>query len=214
MLYYSYLDLILFLSCLFENIFDLRALVFFNSVLYTCVWNALWYCGNLVLYFSSCGTFSGIVEFRVKIFCLCCVRVVCVLFLINKKDRKKHYVVYFSVCGTRSGILCYIFLHMERALVFCVVFFRMCNMPWYFVLCLSVCGTHSVILCYISLRDERALVFCVVFFCVRNALWYFVLYFSTCGTRSGILRCIFLRVETLWYFLLYFSACGTRSGDF
>ena len=69
-------------------------------------------------------------------------------------------MLYFSTCGTRSGILCYILPRVERALVFCFIYFE---------------------------RVERALIFCVIFFRVRNALYYFVLYFSACGTRSDIL---------------------------
>ena len=35
---------------------------------------------NLVLYFSAGGTRSGIVEFLIVFFRLCCVRVVCVFY--------------------------------------------------------------------------------------------------------------------------------------
>ena len=108
------------------------------------------------------------------------------------------------MCGIHSDIFWYIFLHVERAMVFCVVFFT--------------CGTRSDILCYIfsclplnsvsfaafiassysSLssyifkkaelfrvasfrRVEFTLVFCVIFFRLWNALWYFVLYLSAFG---------------------------------
>ena len=82
-LYYTYLSFILFfIFRLFENIFHLRALVLWNLVLNVLrVWNKLSYCGtlcyifarverdivfwNIVLYFPSCGTLSGIVEFCV-----------------------------------------------------------------------------------------------------------------------------------------------------
>ena len=83
----------------------------FGIVLYIfCVWNVLWYCEiscyiilrrectlvfwNPVLYFSTCGTRSDIVEF-------------CVIF---------------SACGTRSGIveICVIFFARQwNALWYC-----------------------------------------------------------------------------------------------
>ena len=89
----------------------------------------------------------------------------------------------------RSGVLCYIFPHVERALVFCDIF--------------SACGTRSGIFFFSCM--ERALVFCVIFFRVCNALWYFVLYFSMCVTFSGIVCCIFPRVKcALVFCVIYF----------
>ena len=74
--------------------------------------------------FSGCGTRSGIVESRVILFRLIFVCVVCVL---QTKSIKTNDVLYFSACETCYGILCYIFPHVEHALVFFVLFFRVCN---------------------------------------------------------------------------------------
>ena len=62
--------------------------------------------------------------------------------------------------------LCYIFLHVERALV-----------SMNFVLYFSACGTRSSIM-----------EFCAIFLCVEQALvlWNFVLYFYVFKTLSGI----------------------------
>ena len=86
-----------------------------------------------------------------------------------------YFVLYFCTCWTRSVILCYIFLHVERALVFCVLF--------------SACETHSGILCSIFLRVECILVYFGIYFCIWNTLWYLVLYFYVWNA--------------LWYFVLY-----------
>ena len=42
-----------------------------------------------------------------------------------------YFVLYSSVCVTCSGISDYIFLHVERALVFCVIYF----LSFLFILC-------------------------------------------------------------------------------
>ena len=117
---------------------------FFSSCLKLYLIYALWYCRimsyifacgthsslwNLMLYFSACGTHSGIVE--------CCV----VFFWL------RNILLY-------CGILCYICLHLERALVL-----------WNIVLYLSVRGTCSYIV-----------KFRVIFLCVWNALWYCGIY--------------------------------------
>ena len=102
-------------------------------------------------------------------------------------------VLYLSVCGMRSGILCYIFLHVERALVFCVLCFCVWNALWYFVFYFSACGIHSGIF--------------GIYFCMWNALWYFLLFCFTFGTRSGIVksRVIFTRVvRTLIFCVINF----------
>ena len=100
------------------------------------------------------------------------------------------FVIYFSVWGTRSGILCYIFPSVERALVFCVIFFCLWNAYWYFVLYISACGTRTGIF--------------VLFFCVWNAHWHFVLYVSANGTCSGTLYFIFPLVEHALVFCIIF----------
>ena len=96
-----------------------------------------------------------------------------------------YFVLYFSACGTRSGVLCYIFLRVERALVFCVIFSLMWNALWCFVL-------------YIF-RVWNALWYFVLYILrLWNPHWYLVLYFSACGTKIGV-------------FCYIFSACGTCS---
>ena len=76
--------------------------------------------------FPACGTRSGILcnIFRVWNALWC-------------------FVFFFSMCGTHTGILCSIFSHVERALVFFIVFFRVWNENWYFVLYFSACGMRS-----------------------------------------------------------------------
>ena len=99
----------------------------------------------------------------------------------EKKQTNKNDVLYF---------LC-----VERALVFCVVFFHVWNALWYFVLYFSACGTCSCVLFCIFLRVEHALIFCVKFFCVLNVLWYFC-YIFPCVERALIFFAVyFLCVE-------------------
>ena len=114
---------------------------------------------------------------------------------------------HFSACGTRSSILCYIFPHLEGALVLCVVFFLMCKALWYLVLYFSACGMCSDILCCIFPHVEFALVFFVIYF--SGFSLYFVLYY----TYLAFLLFLFFRLfETmfdlcnlvLWNFVLYF----------
>ena len=119
---------------------------------------------------------------------LCFVRVVCVFF--KKKQEKKwcvvlpcyiftcieflchifmrvEFVLYLSACGTRSGISCYTFPHVERALVFCAIFFCV----WSFVLYFFACG----ILCYIF----RVWNFWVIFLCcIFPSVWNFLIFFN------------------------------------
>ena len=105
-----------------------------------------------MLYF--CVLFSCFMKLSFNVLCLCCVRVV----------GKKNDVLYFSACGTHTGILCCIFQRVERALVFCVIYFP---------------------------HVERALEFCAIYFRLWNALWNFLLYIFACVTRSSILGYIF-----------------------
>ena len=123
-------------------------------IIFLRVSKALWYCGIHVI-FSTCGMHSGIVGFRVMFFHVWKALWYCGNLCDN-----------ISACGMRSGIFCYIFLCVERTLLFCIVLFFMWNALWCFVLHFSACKTHPGILCYIFPHMERALVFCVVFFCV------------------------------------------------
>ena len=192
-----------------------RALEFCNFVLYFPVYIMKY---GIVLYFSVCGTRSGIV----KILCYIFPHVECALVLWN-------FVLYFSTCGTRSDIVEFfvIFFCVWNALWYCVIFYCVFNM-------LSYCG----VLRYIFLRVERALVLWsfvlyVSMYGMRSGIVDFCVIFSTFGTGSGIaeFRAIYFCVwNVLWYcgiscyiylrlerslvlcnFVLYFSACGTRS---
>ena len=120
-----------------------------------------------MLYFSACGTRSGIF---------------CYIFSASGTRSGEHALVFcvvFSACGTRSDILRCIFLCVDCALIFCVVFFCMWNALLYFLL-------------YI--------------FCVWNSLWYFMFYFPACVMLSGILCYIFLHVErALIFCVIYFT---------
>ena len=111
-------------------------------------------------------------------------------------------MLYFSACGTRSGILCYIFLRVECAFIFCVLF--------------SDCGTLSGILGCNILRMEFTLGICVKLFCMSNVLWYFVLHFFFCGIfwYCEITCYIFPRVEFALIYCVLFSAYGIHSGIF
>ena len=79
-------------------------------------------------------------------------------------------------------------MRVERALVFCVIFYRGWNALWYIVLYPSGCGMRSGILGCIFWHVECALVF--------------MLYFSACGTRSGNMFIFFCVWNALWYFVL------------
>ena len=87
----------------------------------------------------------------------------------------------------RSGILCYIYPHVERAFVFCVIFFCVCNALWCFVL-------------FIFLLFS---LFRVVFYVPCFHLFFIFRFFETI---------LGLRALVLWIFVLYSSACVTRSG--
>ena len=113
-------------------------------------------------------------------------------------------------------MMCCIFPHVKRALVFCVIFFHVWNALWYFVLYFSSCGTRSGILCYIFMRVERSLVFCVIYFpfflfiwcCIILTLLSFNFFFPAC--------LILPLIYALWYCgtpCYIFSACGMRSGN-
>ena len=120
---------------------------------------------------------------RSLVFCVICFRMCNTLWYI---------VLYVSACLMRSDIQCYIFLHVECALVICVKF--------------STCGTLSGMLSFIFMPVEFILVFCVIYFCIWNALWYFMLHFSMRETRSGIVEFrvkIFRVCNALWDFVLF-----------
>ena len=115
---------------------------------------------HYVLYFSACGTRSGI---------LCCI--------FPRVERALvFFVIYFPTflfisCCIILTLISFIFFHsafLKISLIYAL---------WY-----------CEILCYIFPCLERALVLCYIFPHVENALvlWNFLLYFSTCGTRFGI----------------------------
>ena len=94
----------------------------------------------------------------------------------TKNRKTKNDVLYFSSCGAHSGILCYIFPHVERALVLLCFMFRILNALWHYCVIISACGTRSGLI---------------------------VLQFSACGTRSGIIVLYFTRVERALSLLCY-----------
>ena len=69
--------------------------------------------------------------------------------------------------------MCCIFPRVEHALVFCVIFFCMCNVLWRYCVVFSARGTHSELLCYI--------------FRAWNTLWNYCVIFSARRTRSGVI---------------------------
>ena len=95
--------------------------------------------------------------------CECCVISFYIFFAF-------YYLLWYC------GILCYIFIRVERALIFYNVFFHVerALVLWNF-LSFFLRVELVLVLCYIFLRVECTLV-----------LWNFVTYFSACGTRSGI----------------------------
>ena len=93
------------------------------------------------------------------------------------------------VRGTRSSILCYIFPHVERALVLLCCIFRTWDALWRYCVIFSVGGTCSGVIVLYFPHVEHALVFCVIF--------------SACGTLSGVIVLYFLRVECNLALLCY-----------
>ena len=71
------------------------------------------------------------------------------------------------------------FPHVERALIFCVIFY--------------VCGTRYGVI--------------VLYFCMWNALWRYFAIFSVCGTRSSVIVLYFPRVERALKLLCYIFTC-------
>ena len=143
------------------------------------VWNALWYFVlNVLLFLSSFHVVLYLPWFT--------------LFFVFSASLKLSLMYTLWYCG----ILCYIYSHFERALIFlkflwyceisCYIFPRVerALVLWDFLLYLFSCEMHSCI------AD-----FCVIFFCVWNARRY-----------CGIFCYFFLRVERallLWDFVLY-----------
>ena len=142
-------------------------------------------------------------------------------------------VLYFSACARPSGILYYIFLLVERDLVFCVIYFP----DFLFILCciistllsfqkiISSCLKLSLmyalftcgILCYIFLRLKRAWYF-ETFGYIFSACVVFVMYACYYKRQKNPLKnkkifVVFFRGwNDIWYFVLYDSACGTHFG--
>ena len=156
-----------------------RALIFCVILFY--VWNALWY---FVLYFSTCGTRSGILSYifphveHALVFCVIFFRVWNPLW---------YSVLYFSACGTWSGFFVLYFMRVERSLVFCFKIFRVWNVIWYFLsyifLLLSLFCVALKIPCF-PLIVYFPLVWNYTFY----VLWYCGIpgYIFACGTRSGL----------------------------
>ena len=122
--------------------------------------------------------------------------------------------LYFFTCGIHSGILRDVFECVERALVYCVICFGMCNALWYCVLSFSECGTRSSILCCTYLRLKCDLLFSYIFFLL---FLNFVLYYTNLDFLwffpFRLFETIFdIDVLLLCNFVLYFSLYGTHSG--
>ena len=207
-------DFLFILCCIIPTLISL-SLFFFSACLKLSLIYALFTCGILCYiflrlkrawYFETFGyIFSACVVF-VMYTCyykdkktsekqenICCIfpwveryLIFCVIWF-RMWNALWYIVLYVSTCGMCSGILCYIFPHVECALVFFVIF--------------STCGTLSGIFSFIFMRVECVLVLCVIYYCMWNALCF--------------LCCIFPRVEyalVLWIYVLYFSTCGTLFG--
>ena len=122
----------------------------------------LWYFVVLCYIFSHVERALVLWNIVLYIFRLCCVLVVCVLL----RENQKNDVFLFCVCRTGSVIVLYIFLCVERALVFFVLYISSCGTRSGILCYFSAYGIHSGILCSIFLRVERALIFYVIFFCM------------------------------------------------
>ena len=95
-------------------------------------------------------------------------------------------------------VLCYIFSHVERALVLwniVLYIFRLCCV---LVVCVLLRENQKNDVFLFLCAEQALLLCCIYFICVERALVFFVLFISSCGTRSGI--------------LCYFSAYGIHSG--
>ena len=137
-----------------------------------------------LLYFSVCGMRSGVlcyiflrVEWDLLVFvikhalvfelyfCMCGTSSGTFCFLSSCRTLSSILYFIFFVCGMHSGILCHIFLHVERSMEFCVIFFHVWN-------ALSYYG----IPCSIFLHVECALVFCFYIFSCFSI--YFMLHYT------------------------------------
>ena len=159
------------------------------------MWNALWYFFLIMIFSLFCVViylpcFPFVFPFKL----------VWKYFWFARSGVVEFCVIFLCVWNVLwyCGISCYIFPHVERALVLWnfVLYFPHVERSlvlWDFVLYFPVCGTSSGIVA-----------FCVIFFRTWNALWY-----------CWILCYIFLNMEralVLWGFVLYVSVYGMRSG--
>ena len=121
---------------------------------------------------------------------MCCMHVVflCLIFVLYENVLAYVLFVLYDGCkkNTEKKITCCSFPCLERALVFCVIYFPRVERPLKLLCCIF--------------RVWNALWhYCVILSYVWNALWHYCVIFFAPGTRSGVLCYIF-------------SARGTRSG--
>ena len=121
----------------------------------------------------------------------------------------------------KQKMMCFIFPHVERALVLLCCILRAWDVLWrYCVIFLRV--EHALaLLYYIFPHVERALALFCCIFRSWNALWRYSVVFSrvwinlchycviffACGTRSGVIVLYFPRVEHDLVFCVKFISC-------
>ena len=121
-----------------------------------------------MLYFRV--LFSGCIKLSLPVLCSCC------MLVVKKLNRKKNDVLYFP--------------RVERALVFCVIFFHAWNALWHYWVIFF--GAWNALKRY-----------CVIYLCMWNLLWLYRVIFYACGTRSGVIVLYFPRVERTLALLCY-----------
>ena len=127
----------------------------------------------------------------------------CYIFICVERALVFLLLIFLDV--ERALVFTYISSHVEYTLVFCAMFLNEWNALWYIVLYVLECVMRSGIVCYPFPSVERALVFCVVLICVWNAICYFLIYFFSFFL---ILCCIILTLISFDFFL---SACSKLS---
>ena len=210
---------VIFLCCTFQCV------TFFCYIIP--MWNTLWY---FVLLFFACGTWSGILYYifwcveRTLVCCNIFFRVwnthwYFLLYFSACRTRSGIYYYIFCMCGTCTGIFYYTFLRVELALIFCVIFFPMCNALWYFVLYFSTYGTRS----FFSLIFSILLVWKYIWFiqtfkrkkknpsCIFPVEFFRVVFFRVVLFVLYFLCYIFCIVLSVLYFsVIYFLCCIFR----
>ena len=148
---------------------------------------------------------------------MCCMHVVFSCFM------KFSLLVLCSCCMLveKGKKMCCIFPRVERALIFCVIYFLQVEYALV-LLCYIFCVWNALWLYYaIFPRVEWSMALsCYTFPCVecalellcytfrmRNALWRYCVIFSACGICSGVIVLKNLRVEHPLLFCVKFVPC-------